>query len=170
MRLRPGGRREWKRAILFIALGILLSYPLYSWFQEHILLVKGSSMAPTLEDGRYYLSVWEKEQFERGDVVVVEVDDDGDRVWWVKRVIGIEGDTIHVEAGAARILLNGELLNEPYLDPLLVTYDESGTWVVPKGEIFIMGDNRGNSHDSRYVGTLKLESVRIIFGVYFQFW
>ena len=154
-----------------LSLCLLLSYPLFNYFQDHVLCVVGASMTPTMEDGGYYFSAWEKEAPERGDIVVVEVDvKDGGIRWWLKRVIGLAGDTIQVKAGAAHILLNGEPLDEPYLDPALVTYVEGGTWTVLDGEMFVMGDNRGNSTDSRYVGPLKLERVEFTFGTYFQFW
>ncbi len=127
-------------------------------------------MLPTIQDTSWVFSVWHKDTPERGDIVVVEVDvPEGELKWWVKRVIGLAGDTIHVEAGAAHILLNGEPLDEPYLDPSRVMYAESGTWVVLEGEMFVMGDNRGNSTDSRSVGTLKLERVQFTLGTYFQF-
>lgn len=170
MRFCPRGQKEWERTGLVLVFSLLLALPLYNYFIDHTLRVVGPSMMPTFQNCTWVFSAWEESTVERGGLVAIEVDiPNGRTEWWMKRVIGLPGDTIHIDAGEARIFLNGEPLNEPYLDPSLVNYVEGGTWIVPDGEIFVMGDNRSNSTDSRHVGTLKMERVRIIFGTYFLF-
>ena len=76
----------------------------------------------------------------------------------VKRVIGLPGDT--VEGHDGHIYVNGRLLLEPYLPPssMAVTPDFP-THTVPKGDLWVMGDNRMNSYDSKYFGPIKKSSV-----------
>ena len=86
---------------------------------------------------------------------------------YIKRVIGIEGDHIKIEDG--KVYLNGEELDEPYLREGITT--EGGTFsdiVVPEGHIFVMGDNRPHSTDSRSFGCVPLEKVES--KVWIRFW
>ena len=119
--------------------------------------VEGYSMEPTLH-GHERLVI-EKLSFhfhtpERGDIVVLRVPDYGKEML-IKRVIGLPGDTISVENG--QVIINGELLNENYINgPPRGAY---GPTIVPDDSVFVMGDNRNNSKDSRSFGTIPYDDI-----------
>jgi signal peptidase I len=110
-----------------------------------------------------------KKAIERGHVIIFKFPQDPDRDF-IKRVIGLPGETIEIKNKV--VYVNGKALDEPYahfLEPPLAPNDpeygralgeESGPWVVPPGELFVMGDNRDNSHDSRYWGFLREDQVK----------
>ena len=101
---------------------------------------------------------------ERGDVLVFKYPQDPERDF-IKRVIGLPGETI--ELRQSRVLINGDPIEEPYLELMRpggrVPPDIRGTFgpvVVPEGHVFMMGDNRGDSQDSRYWGSLPMNYVK----------
>ncbi len=106
-------------------------------------------------------------EINRGDIVVFErpVQEPGEIRDLIKRVIALPGET--VEATEGSVYINGQRLVEPYLDPGVTTTDFPPT-VVPEGEIFVMGDNRGNSQDSRAFGTVPEE--RVVGRAFVLFW
>lgn len=103
----------------------------------------------------------------RGDVVVfVRRDDEpGEYRDLIKRVIGLPGDT--VEARDNVVYVNGAKMVEPYLDPGITT-SNFGPVPVPEDQIFVMGDNRNESYDSRNFGTI--EESRIVGRAFVLFW
>lgn len=91
------------------------------------------------------------------------------KVSYIKRVIALEGTHVKIENG--RIYINGELFEEEYLDDSVETRsDVFNDFVVPKGYVFAVGDNRGNSADCRNFGCIPLEKVEgIVFCRWFPF-
>lgn len=118
--------------------------------------IEGTAMRPTLDDGDRALFRTPVE-IKRGDIVVHRAPLDETRVY-VKRIIGLPGETIEIKGGV--VLINGEKLDEPYLDPDLNSFESSfQSRVVADGQYFVMGDNRNNSYDSRYSGTVRRDAV-----------
>ena len=122
--------------------------------------VYGQSMEPNLHSDQRlvvekisYSRWWPAGGPKRGDVVVFRVDPNSDLL--IKRVIGLPGDRVEVRAG--QVYINGELLDESYIDR--PTYGDYGPVDVPPLYIFVLGDNRGFSNDSRAFGALSLDSV-----------
>ncbi len=140
--------------------------------------VEGTSMLPRLHDGErifvnkliYYklpeLKKYGWPALERGDVVVFWPPKDPDKSY-VKRIIGLPGETVEMRNG--RILVNGNELKEPYLDPHLNASQQSlPPVIVSQHYYFVMGDNRDNSSDSRHWG---LVPEKYIYGkALFRYW
>jgi signal peptidase I len=107
----------------------------------------------------------------RGDIVVFKTPPEAERCengaggeTFVKRIIGLPGDTVRERRG--RILVNGERLEEPYVQPA-ERDQRSGTWQVPQGQYFMMGDNRASSCDSRDWGAVPRSNlIGPVFAVY----
>jgi signal peptidase I len=117
--------------------------------------VPSRSMEPSLSPGDQVvvMRLHQGDEPQRGEVVVFEGDDGRA---WIKRIIGLPGDSVAIDGG--HVLVNGTTLSEPYArsDP----EEGRSTHVVPAGHYFVMGDNRGNSDDSRDWGFVARESLR----------
>ena len=88
---------------------------------------------------------------------------------YIKRVIATEGDHIKIENG--KVYINGEVYEEPYLPEGTETTDANGFYtdlIVPQGTVFVMGDNRGNSTDSRAFGCIPIDKIES--KVLIRFW
>jgi signal peptidase I len=123
--------------------------------------VDGHSMDRTLSDGDTLIISNLFYTPEYGDIVVIEYENNIHKVTpLIKRVIGLPGDTIRVTEDGD-VYRNGERLNEEeyvYLDaPLFATL--KGEWKVGEDEVFVMGDHRNDSIDSREIGPIKLEKI-----------
>jgi signal peptidase I len=149
---------NWKRFVLDILETIVLAVVLYFGINAVSARVRvdGFSMRPTLEDGEYILVnklAYKTGEPVRGDIVVfifpVNPQED-----LIKRVIGLTGESISVHNGVVSV--NGVPLTEPYI-AAPPAYD--GDWVVPEGQLFVLGDNRNDSRDSHQWGLLPIENV-----------
>ncbi len=124
--------------------------------------VASGSMEPTVMTGdkRFLVDCVFGYKPERGDIIGFTM---GEEVW-LKRVIGLPGDLVEIYGG--KVHINGEELEESYLQPRLFTdHGNSKVYTVPDGCLFVLGDNRTNSYDSRYWATPYIETSRVI-GVY----
>ena len=115
-------------------------------------IVKESSMQPTLYENNYLLVNKQAYRFgeeKRGDIIVFKSDlenENGDKKLLIKRIIGLPGDKITIEGG--KVILNGVELHEAYIKEGETT-GELIDYTVPEGQLFVMGDNRRVSVDSR---------------------
>ncbi len=135
---------EWAEAIIC---AMVIAAVFYACFCRMV-TVDGDSMLNTLHDKDALLMVnafYNEPQY--GDIVVIQQGDDAPLI---KRVIAKEGDTIEIDPTTEEVILNGKVLEEPYLDfPTPTLYGFTGPYTVPEDSVFVMGDNRVNSHDSR---------------------
>lgn len=117
-------------------------------FFFRVVQVSGGSMLQTLQD-KDWLVISNVGEIEFGDIVVATPPTyEGGPV--IKRVIGTGGDEIYIDFERGEVLVNGKVLDEPYINtPTNVKYDVEFPVTVPEGCVFLMGDNRNGSLDSR---------------------
>lgn len=152
----------WETAeIVLVAMAIILPI---RYFLVQPFFVRGQSMEPTFSDGDYLVIDEISYRFrepERGEVIVFRFPGN-ERDFYIKRVIGLPGETVEIKAGKVRIYNSahpsGLTLKEPYLPANLPT---EGDLRVRLGEYeyFVLGDNRRSSYDSRRWGTLKKKEI-----------
>lgn len=114
-----------------------------------VLGVDGDSMLPTLKDKDWLAISGMTANVERGDIVVVTQPWERN-VPIIKRVIAVGGDTVYIDFDTNKVYVNGAEIYEPYIsEPTRVSYDVEFPITVDEGKIFVMGDNRNVSLDSR---------------------
>lgn len=129
--------------------------------------VVGISMEPTYHNGNIILVdkvFYKKSTPEYNDIVVVKyhVTDGEDQI--IKRIVGLPGD--HLEMKDNQLYRNGELLQEDYINEPMGA-NEDFSYDVPKGKVFVMGDNRNHSVDSRVIGYVDFDS-QVVGRVFFK--
>ncbi len=134
--------------------------------------VKGSSMEPNFHHGNLVFinklstSIGSPK---RGDIVICELNTDGQKEKIIKRVVGLPGDEINIvwngdsENVEYYLYLNGELIEESFLaEPMMTQGDMEYPFTVPEGSYFVMGDNRNASIDSRRVNVGAIEKKDLV--------
>ncbi len=157
--LKERFRKKEKSDFIFIivVLFVALVMSVIIFLNTHVffnVLVDGPSMEPTMYTGDVLMAV-KTDEIKRGDIIVI----DGEKYnattksydWLIKRAIAFEGETVEIKEDG-KVYINGNSLDEPYLPEGRIT--EAQDWVgaitVGKDQVFYLGDNRGNSSDSRY--------------------
>ena len=151
------------QVIPFLIVLVLFTHVLQFYY------VPSGSMLPTLNIGEVVLctAVHSPSDVHHGDIVVFSPftaennylgqSEDNREELYVKRLIGLPGDTVSIQNHT--LYVNGEPVDEPYLSPDLVMEDY-GEITVPDGCYFMMGDNRNNSADCRYIGSIPFENLK----------
>ncbi len=146
---KPAGRDlyEWTQALVCSVLAVVLLFT----FVVRLIGVDGHSMVPTLQDGDRLLVLTSllDNDYQYGDIVVLRKESFMEEPI-VKRVIAVEGQTVDIDFASGVVYVDDQPLEEPYINE--PTYVEEGTQfplTVPEGSIFVMGDNRNHSSDSR---------------------
>lgn len=160
--------KEWAKDII---IAIIVAVIILQFIKPTF--VKETSMLPTLQEYNF-LFLNKKAYFfgepERGDIIVFHTDlktQNGDEKMLIKRVIGLPGEVIHIEEG--QVMIDGEVLEEPYImEPYTSGFVDN--MKIPDDSLFVMGDNRQNSIDSRdaNVGLVKIQDVygKAVFRLY----
>lgn len=150
---------EWAQALVFSIVFIVLLFT----FIVRIIGVDGTSMVPTLHHNDKIVLYNIFYTPKQGDIVVFKKESFIDEPL-VKRVIATEGQTIDIDFIAHTVTVDGVQLNEPYINEATTrTGDMVFPATVPEGCIFVMGDNRNNSADSRYMA-LGMVDTRLLLG------
>jgi len=148
---------------LYIAAAVLLA-ALIQAFVIRPFIVSGNSMVPNIHDKEYLLVdeiTYRTREPERGEVVVFRAPPEPGK-YYIKRIIGLPGETVRIADGTVTIINDehpeGLVLSEPYIR--YNQTDEVMTVTVPEGTYFVMGDNRTGSYDSRGWGPLDEDEIR----------
>jgi signal peptidase I len=156
--------RVWTRDLL-IAIGLALVIIVFLY---QPVKVEGTSMAPLLSDQeRIFINkfVYRFEAIQRGDVVVFWYPLDRSKSF-IKRVVGLPGETVEIRRGA--VYVNEKIVPEPYVPAMYEDFSDFGPVRVPKDSYFVMGDHRISSNDSRVFGPV---ADRYIYGrAVFAYW
>ena len=162
-RIPPGARAffDW---MVVIAVALLVAFVVRAFVIAHF-VVEGESMYSTLDtNDRVFVNKlsYRLHDPNRGDVVVLHQVTGASERDLIKRVIGLPGESVEVRN--CTVLIDGRVLNEPYLDPAVVTPTDCGgdyvlDGVVPDDHVFVMGDNRGGSQDSRVIGPISEDDL-----------
>lgn len=132
--------------------------------------VEGPSMTPTLVDGDWVAVSSVTSHVNHGDIVVITQPWERD-IPIIKRVIGVAGDTIDINFETGEVFINGELQQEDYiLEPTLTNYNAAFPLTVPEGRIFVMGDNRNGSLDSRSSKVGLIDERYVLGRAAFRIW
>lgn len=161
---RRAGRRT--SPLLAIAETVVITIAVFALTQAFVArtyAVQQTSMQQTLEPGeRIFVDELTPrfDPYKRGDIVVFNAPAEaGAAEPLVKRVIGVAGDTVQLVGG--RVVVNGKPLVEPYVygSDGTLPYGDQFSWTIPAGYIFVMGDHRDVSRDSREFGPIPVSSV-----------
>lgn len=168
--------RDWVLAIVFAVLVAMV-------VREYVFTlvkVQGTSMEPSLQhNDRLYVNRF-FDTPEKGDVVIFKPASDPNRPY-VKRVIATEGDTVYIDFVTGKVYVNDEAIKEDYIKEKTRNngdyiaqlmkngqYSRNNPIVIQPGYIFVMGDNRNNSKDSRHLGPVPVDEV--MGNAVFRFW
>ncbi len=146
---------EWAQSItIAVVIALLINQFLFALVQ-----VEGDSMLPTLHDKEKLVVTKLFYEPEHQDIVVVKSKALGKFI--IKRVIAVPGDVLDIDQNTGHVYVNGALLDEPYIAEKL--RNDGGMYqypiTIPEDYVFVMGDNRNHSNDSRMLGLVAFDDV-----------
>lgn len=153
-RLRRAVRHGYELVVAIVQGGVIAAVLVTFIFQATE--VEGSSMEPNVHNADMLIVDKISSRFdpyERGEIVVVDLPNEDDLL--IKRIIGLEGEMVEVSYN--RVYINGHLLEEAYLGE--INQQNVAPFVVPAEHVYVMGDNRNNSHDSRAFGAVDVYRI-----------
>ena len=140
--------------LAFVVIAVVLVF--YVFFSSAV--VDGESMLPTLHNGDYLLVTHGDSSLQRGDIVVTKVVENTGPVELVKRVIAVPGDTVEIRHDVAYVNGRAEPARGQFVLPKYSV--DVAPFTVPSGSIYVMGDNRPISEDSRYLGPVPAAGLK----------
>ncbi|MUT66440.1 signal peptidase I [Paenibacillus sp. NEAU-GSW1] len=161
MDTQPVKRSNWRKELREWGISLSLAIIFALLFQNYVYAqseVHNISMQNTLIAGQRLIEDKWSYKFknpEHGDIVIINGPESDMRL--VKRVIGLPGDVIDIHDGS--VFLNGERINEPYTKGLTTSGSLVFPYIVESDKIFVMGDNREHSEDSRDLGPIAFSSI-----------
>lgn len=143
-------------AIILLACGLAI---LIRSFIFNISIVRQSSMYPTLQSGNllFVSKLGVRQNIKKGSIVILKSPAEDKLL--IKRVLALPGQVVDIEDG--KVIVNGEAQQEPYTsEPETSPVGETSHWELSDDQVFVLGDNRPNSIDSRILGPIKMKDVK----------
>lgn len=165
-------RKQWKivyDAVATLETAVIILILLFSLVLRPAAVI-GNSMLPSFSGGDRVACVHSFSGYERGDVIIISHATRKDESI-IKRVIAVGGDTVDIDFYKGTVSVNGQVLDEPYVNtPTNLSYDMTFPVTVPEGKLFVLGDNRNGSLDSRSTDIGFINENKVLGKVVFRFY
>lgn len=165
-------RKQWKivyDAVATLETAVIILILLFSLVLRPAAVI-GNSMLPSFSGGDRVACVHSFSGYERGDVIIISHATRKDESI-IKRVIAVGGDTVDIDFYKGTVSVNGQVLDEPYVNtPTNLSYDMTFPVTVPEGKLFVLGDNRNDSLDSRSTDIGFINENKVLGKVVFRFY
>ena len=162
---KKSAAREAGEWVLSIVVALVIALFLRNYVISFV-RVEGSSMVPTLINGERLIVIRCGYKPHAGDIIILNPP--SGRGPYVKRVIAMPGQTIKFDNETGNVFIDGEKLDEPYINNK--TTSRETEYTVPENSVFVMGDNRGSSHDSRSQDVSFIPYKNVLGKVVFRVW
>lgn len=165
-------RKQWKivyDAVATLETAVIILILLFSLVLRPAAVI-GNSMLPSFSGGDRVACIHSFSGYERGDVIIISHATRKDESI-IKRVIAVGGDTVDIDFYKGTVSVNGRELDEPYVNtPTNLSYDMTFPVTVPEDKLFVLGDNRNDSLDSRSTDIGFINENKVLGKVVFRFY